>query len=94
MSGRPYKSVWSVKMKKHRDNDNSPLAEQGNEVEEFFSDLLTAVADDDVNRHINDKEAFDIYVQSIRSKLYDDLPLLKTRFSKGYQALLDDIKQN
>lgn len=81
-----------LEMKHQKDNEKAPLADQSDEMIEVFSDLLTAIADDEKEHFAQDTEAFDRYVQKVRSKLHVDLALFQNRFAKGYQALLDELK--
>lgn len=81
-------------MKRHKDSENVPLADQSDEIlENVFSDLLSAIAEEEKESIAHETEAFDNYVQRVRSKSHLDFPLFQNRFTKGYQVLLEELKK-
>lgn len=60
-------------------------------LEDLFSDLITTLIDDEKERNAVVHEAFDSYVNNVRTKIHADVPLFRQRFAKGYHALTEEL---
>lgn len=80
-------------MKHQKNSENAPLADQGDELlGDTFSDLLSAVSEEENDHFLQETDAFDRYVQKVQSKLHTDFSQFRSRFVKGYQTLLEELK--
>jgi hypothetical protein len=61
-------------------------------VEESFSLLLDVVVQDSKEHLMEELEPFENYIERVKSKLHQDVPLFRSRFAKGYHVLMEQLK--
>lgn len=81
-------------MNSQKNKDRDAAANQGSTstLDSPFAELLEALAEEAKERIETEEDPFASYVQRVRSKMHSDSGQFRTRFTKGYQILLEQLK--
>ena len=79
-------------MKSNKKKGKSSVVEQiDSEIETVLNDIADAVAEDARQKCASDFDPVELYVHHTESKIHSNPQLFRSRFSKGYQILLEEI---
>lgn len=79
-------------MKSRKKKEKTAVAEQETSFESVVDGLAEAVVEELKDEHVNELDPFEHYAQKIRGKIHTDLNIFRSRFVKGYNALMEEIQ--
>lgn len=79
---------------KKQNRDKESVADDDLIFDDESKDLIEAMLEENQGHMDQDHDPFESYVQRVSTKMQKDPQLFRTRFVKGYQALLEEIKRS
>jgi hypothetical protein len=78
-----------------KENSESASAEKHDlDFERSIDELVLAIVEGLREHHRSDVEPFEVYTQRIRAKIHSNANLFRSRFSRGYHTLLEELKKD
>jgi len=71
----------------------SPTLSRDEKLDDSIKEFADLVVESLKEGYRNDLEPFEVYAQKIRSHIHANAEEFRTRFSRGYHVLLDELKR-
>lgn len=81
-------------MRENKKKEKTPLAESDPRFDKSLEEFAKLVAEELDEERRGVLEPFEAYTQRIKSKIHADLDQFRSRFSKGYYLLLEELKKD
>lgn len=78
-------------MKSRKKKEKTAVEESDVKIESVVDELAEAVVEDLHDNHADTLEPFEQYAHKVRGKIHSDFDAFRSRFVKGYQALIEEI---
>lgn len=77
---------------RNQKKDKVSVAEHDESFDDACKNLIEALVEEDKTRLTEQVDPFENYVERVRSKMHLDNDLFRSRFVKGYQVLIEELK--
>jgi len=77
-----------------KSNKIEDAGQQSTDFDLVLLQLANAIAADTQNRLAEESDPLEIYLLTVRSKLYKDVNTLHSRLTAGYHAMLEELHQH